>query len=68
MCSFLKCMSKNSIIGFCNHCKQNFCNIHRLYESHNCSCLSEIKSKEHNNLSEKLLNESKLLNKKIQQI
>ena len=53
--------------GFCRYCKLNFCNIHRLQETHFCSELNVVKLDARNNLSKKL-NNSKILSKKIEQI
>lgn len=69
LCDFNSCKFKVHIsgTGFCRYCNLNFCNNHRLQESHICSELNTVKLNSRNNLLKKL-NESKVLSKKIQEI
>lgn len=36
-CNYFNCKFKFTIIGYCNHCNKNYCNIHRLMEQHHCA-------------------------------
>jgi predicted nucleic acid binding AN1-type Zn finger protein len=44
------------IIGDCNFCKCKYCNIHRLPESHKCSCIQAIKKDSFNDNYSRVMN------------
>ena len=41
-CAILDCKKKSSIIGGCKYCNSNYCNIHRLPETHVCVNKEEL--------------------------
>lgn len=53
------------LVGLCKHCAKEFCNKHRLQETHNCEKLETIKIDQRNNL-EVRLNKEKIIAQKIQ--
>lgn len=57
-CSFENCYRKISLIGNCKYCNNNYCNIHRLSEMHNCENLNVLINNSKQSLTEKLKRET----------
>jgi predicted nucleic acid binding AN1-type Zn finger protein len=55
------------LVGFCKYCEKNFCNKHRLPESHKCEKLEIMKNNQRSNLEMRLNNE-KMIGSKIEKI
>jgi predicted nucleic acid binding AN1-type Zn finger protein len=55
------------LVGFCNHCKNNYCSKHRLPETHMCENLENIKINQRILLEARLESE-KSVNSKIQKL
>jgi predicted nucleic acid binding AN1-type Zn finger protein len=64
-CMFITCNTKQSIIGYCKHCNKNFCRIHRLIETHNCTEMLNVIALKKELLHKKLKHESDVSKKKI---
>lgn len=66
ICNFYNsnCKFKQSTIGFCKYCNNNFCNLHRLIEQHQCIYYTNIITYQKENLYKKLRKESEP-NKKL---
>ena len=67
MCNYLDCKLKSSLIGTCRYCQYNFCNRHRLQETHDCINLKISNFNLTVVLNDKLISE-KIVSKKIDKL
>jgi predicted nucleic acid binding AN1-type Zn finger protein len=71
-CNFLKdekkCKKRTVlVVGFCNYCKKDYCNLHRLPESHYCIEFNKLKPQRCDEQTKKLMRE-KCVAKKVTNI